>query len=180
MRIIGALIIGIFTFGNAAATQSSNQNNCDSTCINPRAADFEKLAAPTPITVTPINGICGSSNGNSLSSEPTGNYCSSGVFSGLSGSGPWTWSCKGSDGGSTASCSAYKKPPATVCTTTRVCDLRDFLYEQIDPITRLGIPIAGTWGTGACIQEKVTTYCDGVLQSTKTCLPGGNADWSCF
>lgn len=56
----------------------------------------------------PVNGSCGSSNGQSLLSSPTTNLCSTGTASIVSGSGPWTWSCIGASGGTTASCSANK------------------------------------------------------------------------
>ncbi|NVN92405.1 MAG: hypothetical protein HXX11_17645 [Desulfuromonadales bacterium] len=59
------------------------------------------------ITSTPLNGSCGSSNSLSLTSAPTTNLCTQGTASTVSGSGPWTWSCGGSNGGSTASCTAY-------------------------------------------------------------------------
>lgn len=52
-----------------------------------------------------VNGICGSDNGRALTATPV-NLCSSGYPDGLSGSGPWSWSCKGSYGGTNASCSA--------------------------------------------------------------------------
>jgi hypothetical protein len=55
---------------------------------------------------TPTQGVCGAVNGQALSVAPTGNLCSAGVASAVSGSGPWTWSCAGSNGGATASCSA--------------------------------------------------------------------------
>ncbi|KKQ50885.1 MAG: hypothetical protein US70_C0031G0003 [Parcubacteria group bacterium GW2011_GWD2_38_11] len=62
-----------------------------------------------------VNGICGSANGDGFSSAPVvsefftlSKFCLKGSFSGLSGSGPWTWSCIGTGGGSTASCSAQK------------------------------------------------------------------------
>jgi hypothetical protein len=57
-------------------------------------------------TTSPINGACGSANGQSFSSAPTNNLCSVGTASSVSGSGPWTWNCQGSNGGTTASCSA--------------------------------------------------------------------------
>jgi 2',3'-cyclic-nucleotide 2'-phosphodiesterase/3'-nucleotidase/5'-nucleotidase len=57
---------------------------------------------------TAVNGVCGASNGASLSSAPTTNLCSAGTASAVSGTGPWTWSCAGSGGGTTASCSANK------------------------------------------------------------------------
>ncbi|MCK9578304.1 PKD domain-containing protein [bacterium] len=56
-----------------------------------------------------VNGQCGSSNGGSFSSAPTSGFCNSGTFTGITGTGPWHWSCKGQNGGSTASCSAQLK-----------------------------------------------------------------------
>jgi hypothetical protein len=53
-----------------------------------------------------VNGACGSSNDADLVSAPTSGLCSAGTASSVSGTGPWTWSCAGSNGGSTASCSA--------------------------------------------------------------------------
>ncbi|MDX1914062.1 MAG: DNRLRE domain-containing protein [Methylophilus sp.] len=54
------------------------------------------------------NGACGTSNGQTLVSAPSTNLCSTGVASAVSGTGLWTWTCAGSNGGSTASCSANK------------------------------------------------------------------------
>ena len=58
--------------------------------------------------VTTINGACGSVNGGTFAIAPANNLCSAGTATSVSGSGPWTWSCNGSNGGSTASCSAAK------------------------------------------------------------------------
>ena len=54
----------------------------------------------------PVNGTCGTSNGQTFTTAPTTNLCSTGAATLVSGSGPWTWSCTGSNGGTTASCSA--------------------------------------------------------------------------
>lgn len=59
----------------------------------------------TPPPPTLINGNCGSDNGKSLASTPA-NLCAAGTPSGVSGSGPWTWSCQGQNGGTTANCQA--------------------------------------------------------------------------
>lgn len=61
----------------------------------------------------PASGVCGSSNGASYSSTPTTNLCSVGAASSVSGTGPWTWSCSGLDGGATASCSAELTSPGS-------------------------------------------------------------------
>jgi hypothetical protein len=55
-----------------------------------------------------IDGLCGSSNNGSFSVAPTTNLCvSTQTPPTVSGSGPWTWTCTGNDGGgSNAICSA--------------------------------------------------------------------------
>ncbi len=58
------------------------------------------------VTANPVNGSCGSSDGQTFTSKPTSGLCSSGSSGTVSGSGPWSWSCSGSNGGSTANCSA--------------------------------------------------------------------------
>ena len=69
-------------------------------------------SAPASATVTvnaaaaAINGTCGSANGTTASSAPSANLCSAGTSSSVTGSGPWTWSCGGSNGGTTATCTA--------------------------------------------------------------------------
>jgi hypothetical protein len=60
-------------------------------------------------STSPTNGACGSSNGATVSAKPTANLCSTGTASAVSGSGPWSWSCAGSNGGVSASCSASVK-----------------------------------------------------------------------
>ena len=59
----------------------------------------------------PISGTCGSANNTSVTSIPTTNLCTTGTASIVTGSGPWSWSCSGSYGGTTANCSASFKTP---------------------------------------------------------------------
>src|SRR5262249_40774998 len=54
---------------------------------------------------TVVNGACGSANGATVSTKPTANLCTAGTASTVAGSGPWSWTCAGSNGGSTATCS---------------------------------------------------------------------------
>jgi hypothetical protein len=68
-------------------------------------AYWNNAAASFAVT-TVVSGVCGSSNGKSLTSAPTANLCSSGTASAVSGNGPWHWSCAGQNGGAAASCSA--------------------------------------------------------------------------
>ena len=71
------------------------------------------------------NGACGSANGVAVTSAPTSSLCSAGMASAVSGSGPWNWSCAGSSGGTTASCSAPLLPAAVngSCGTSNGADL---------------------------------------------------------
>lgn len=52
------------------------------------------------------DGTCGSSSGVAVLSRPTTELCSIGSASGVTGDGPWTWSCSGAYGGNSASCIA--------------------------------------------------------------------------
>jgi len=65
-------------------------------------------------TPPPVNGLCGSSNNLTLASVPTTNLCSTGTASTVAGTGPWSWSCNGSNGGTNASCSANFAPTSAV------------------------------------------------------------------
>ena len=65
----------------------------------------EPLSANTLIQLA-NNGVCGSANGGTFPAAPASNLCSVGTATTVSGSGPWTWTCQGSNGGSNASCSA--------------------------------------------------------------------------
>jgi hypothetical protein len=56
-------------------------------------------------------GICGSANGSTTNSTPTANLCVAGTPSVVSGDGPWSWTCDGSNGGTNASCSASLGTP---------------------------------------------------------------------
>lgn len=74
----------------------------------PTPTPLPPTAPPTPApTPTPIQGSCGSSNGQVFTTAPTTNLCSSGTPSSvLINSSSYVWSCIGTGGGSTATCSA--------------------------------------------------------------------------
>lgn len=58
-----------------------------------------------------VDGTCGTSQGESFDAAPASGLCSAGTASTVSGSGPWTWTCEGSNGGANASCSALRAGP---------------------------------------------------------------------
>jgi len=70
-------------------------------------------AAASFAVAAPVNGVCGSSNGKSLTSAPTANLCTSGTASAVSGSGPWHWSCGAQNGGAAANCEASAATAST-------------------------------------------------------------------
>lgn len=73
-------------------------------CVDSVCADFD---VTTVATGAPVNGACGSANGIELASAPSGSsLCASGTPSPVSGSGPWSWTCIGVNGGTTSTCSA--------------------------------------------------------------------------
>jgi 2',3'-cyclic-nucleotide 2'-phosphodiesterase (5'-nucleotidase family) len=54
-----------------------------------------------------VNGSCGADDGVTLAATAPTNLCAAGTASVVAGAGhPWTWSCTGSNGGTTSSCSA--------------------------------------------------------------------------
>ena len=52
------------------------------------------------------NGQCGGAHNSVLAAAPVTNLCSSGNATPVAGSGPWTWSCQGTNSGVTVSCQA--------------------------------------------------------------------------
>jgi hypothetical protein len=59
----------------------------------------------------PVNGACGTANGQTFSTTPSTNLCTSGTASNITGQ--YVWSCNGINGGSTANCSASYSAPVT-------------------------------------------------------------------
>lgn len=53
-----------------------------------------------------LDGVCGAADGQARATAPSADLCAVGAASAVSGSGPWTWSCAGVNGGNPASCSA--------------------------------------------------------------------------
>jgi N-acetylneuraminic acid mutarotase len=71
-------------------------------------------SAPDPETCT-IAGACGPAHGQAVVSAPSSGLCDAGDATAISGSGPWSWNCLGSNGGGDASCTAPISAQAGVC-----------------------------------------------------------------
>jgi len=106
------------TSGSATfQVQATGEN---ATVVNPSSetVTVNYVVSSQPQTpVTPVNGTCQKPpDGAILSSAPSGTICETGTASSVSGSGPWNWTCAGSNGGANAQCSA--QPTATTCQLT--------------------------------------------------------------
>ena len=86
-----------YKFGSLPSKFSTSPVSC-----NPTTWSFYATLTASSSGTSSVNGACGSSNGGSLASAPTANLCSAGTASTVSGSGPWSWNCAGSGGGTTA------------------------------------------------------------------------------
>jgi len=155
-----------------------------------------------------VNGACGSANGLSASSAPTANLCGAGSTpSAVSGSGPWTWTCAGQNGGNSASCSAplmssaaavevpgpsqnlFNKPYYTCLTnyyvSTSGSDSNNGTSASTPWLTlqhaNNSLPTGGA-AAGSCINVAPGTYANGVAVSTagKTASPTGYVVWRCL
>jgi hypothetical protein len=85
------------------------------------------------IVSAPVNGVCASSNGGTFSSVPTTNLCYVGSVTAMSGNGPWTWICSGSNGGISANCSANKNGSVGTTTTTTTTATKPVTSEVSAP-----------------------------------------------
>ncbi len=88
--------------GNASAVNGSGPWTWACSGINGGAA----AACTAPKRMAMVSGVCGAANGVGASSAPATDLCDTGHATSVKGSGPWTWSCKGSSGGSSQSCIA--------------------------------------------------------------------------
>jgi len=88
----------------SASTVTNNGTLWNWTCNASNGGSNASCSAP--FQPAAINGTCGISNGAAVSKAPSANLCGSGISTSVSGSGPWTWNCDGTNGGSDVSCSA--------------------------------------------------------------------------
>lgn len=86
---------------NSFVLEYDETNNCSEKLV------FTVTATPEPVR---IDGVCGALNGISTTTLPLdrrGGMCLTGASSTVSNlAGPWNWTCSGSSGGTSASCSA--------------------------------------------------------------------------
>ena len=83
---------------------------------DPVTKDCTVVATFTPIVV----GACGSADGGLFTSAPTTNLCSAGTASVVTGTGPWIWSCTGSNGSAQCSADPQGIPPGSWAVSSSV------------------------------------------------------------
>jgi hypothetical protein len=148
-----------------------------------------EVAAESPGCIE--NGVCGSAgvdtslaprmlnqvqSTGSAGSAPTTNLCEKGTPSAVSGSGPWSWSCAGSNGGSTANCQAGEicTPPKTI--VNGVCVLAT-THDGACGSQFVGVgksyPLSAT-GYGSDLQ-----CASGKSSNTTFPAPGNIVTWEC-
>jgi len=119
-------------------------------------------SASIPITVIAgNNGICGNADGQETLSSPSDDLCSKGYASGVEGTGPWIWTCFGTDGGADDSCYAPKAD------TFRMCHNGAYYASEGETGTTVTLPKSDTSrhylrtyfdGGSGCSGEDVTWY----------------------
>ncbi len=69
-----------------------------------------------------VIGTCGTANGVAVTSAPTANLCAAGTANPAipTGTGPWVWSCVGTNTGTTAPCSAPISPTSITLSSGRL------------------------------------------------------------
>lgn len=117
--------------GNIGRYYPTSSTQYSATCTTPDGLGGNYIAtACVDVTVLqPVNGVCGTTTQSYT--KPSSGLCGAGTAGTVSGTGPWTWTCSGANGGTTASCTAqvsidgscgsadgygvYTKPSSNLC-----------------------------------------------------------------
>jgi serine protease len=89
-------------------------SDCTTTSCGAGIVDASAAVQAAKTTAKAVDGVCGASNNGSFLTMPAADLCSAGDPTAVSGTGPWSWSCTGANGGSTALCSAAAVTPLTI------------------------------------------------------------------
>jgi hypothetical protein len=142
----------------------------------------------------PVNGACGTSSGASFTTAPTANLCTAGTVSSVVGTGPWSWSCAGTNGGATSTCiasiqtytinaSATGGNGAATCSSPvnngsgSTCTVIPSTGYQIDTFTDNGIDKKGSIAGGSYSIASVTA--NHTITATFSLIPPSAVNGSC-
>ena len=94
---------GLCSTGTATGISGNGPWNWN--CIGENGGMTVSCTAPLQ-PPAPITGVCGGASGVATLTTPRSGLCSAGISSAVSGKGPWTWSCSGTNGGGAVACVA--------------------------------------------------------------------------
>ena len=101
---------------SASKKVTATDNGCAAnTCANVTCFNGIANVQGTKVCPVAMNGVCGSVNASTIDTIPAVNLCATGTASAVSGIGPWTWTCAGSNGGASVSCRALKTATDNGC-----------------------------------------------------------------
>ncbi len=146
--------------GNSSVAQRNGEYVW--TCYGQNGGSNSVCRAPIP--PQRVDGQCGSSHNGTYDTRPTSGLCAQGGASGVNGSGPWTWTCQGENGGSNSSCRANRSVPTPVCGNGTVES-----GEQCDD----GNTRSGDGCSTTCQVERNNPVCgNGTVESGEQCDDG--------
>jgi hypothetical protein len=128
---------------------------------------------------SPFDGVCGSSNNQTFTTTPATNLCTAGSAGAVTGSGPWSWTCGGSNGGSTATCRAnvartWTVTPSPVGNGALSPDIQQTINENttisftIIPDAGYGASVSGTCGGSPATGIAPFTYTTNLITTDCT------------
>jgi len=129
VEVVSAPATNLCTAGSASAVTETAATTWNWTCNGISGGTTASCSAP--VQPVPTNGVCGSANGANATSTPSTNLCSSGIATAVSGSGPFTWTCDGTNGGSNSAtcttslngaCGSSAGDGATTAPATNLCN----------------------------------------------------------
>ena len=125
-----------------------------------------------------VNGACGTADGGSTLSAPSSNLCTAGSASTMTGSGPFSWTCVGAFGGTTASCSSHRSCATqtlswdTSCSASRTSQAHGFSASLTN--TAAGYSGAATTSCSEGAWSLSGTSCDAVVNGACGTADGGS------
>ena len=131
---------------------------------------------------TLVNGACGSASSSTpLLVAPTTNLCSPGIATPVSGTGPWTWFCNGSGGGSSTAPAACSVPIQTWSVTPSVPTGAS--SGSISPANAVSVnnnaSSTFTLNPAAAYTTTSVTGCNGTLNTGGTAYTTGQVTTNC-